>query len=243
MCRANKVDPFYIATRMHMAQLMTRYGVPMTVLNLVKVRSLSFVFSVLDVVFVYTPASWFSVICFYLFCLPTSVLFIFSKTKQQDERQARETILGDEFARAIDSLNVSLPTDAQIQYIAVDMKSQANAYTIFYRCHMHPLLRAVWWILCPMFSRSLRFCLFVCSFIRVFVRSTCSCRVNRSRAPLCIRRGSFIPVAASLTTNCQTVRFIFCCFCLRGWLVYYNHRKLFWWCLWMRRRCICRSVC
>lgn len=36
----NKIDPFYIATRMHVAQLMTRYGVPLTVLNLVKVFDL-----------------------------------------------------------------------------------------------------------------------------------------------------------------------------------------------------------
>ena len=33
----DKVDPFYISTRLHFADLMTRYGAPIIVLNLVKV--------------------------------------------------------------------------------------------------------------------------------------------------------------------------------------------------------------
>eukprot|EP00698_Gefionella_okellyi_P005109 TRINITY_DN14690_c0_g1_i1.p1 TRINITY_DN14690_c0_g1~~TRINITY_DN14690_c0_g1_i1.p1 ORF type:complete len:980 (+),score=173.27 TRINITY_DN14690_c0_g1_i1:85-3024(+) len=76
----DKVDPFYISTRLHFTDLMSRHGAPIVVLNLVK----------------------------------------------QEEKQARETILGKEFATACDHLNVSLPPDAQIEYMAVDMKHQGK---------------------------------------------------------------------------------------------------------------------
>jgi hypothetical protein len=35
----NKIDPFYIATRVHFAQLISRHGVPLTILNLIKART------------------------------------------------------------------------------------------------------------------------------------------------------------------------------------------------------------
>ena len=89
------VDPYFSAAALHFDDLLGRYGGPITVLNLIKVR--------------WSSAS------------PVLRRRLTPNTRQQKERQPRESKLLGEFKQCIDYLNQFLPVEQRIRYNAWDI--------------------------------------------------------------------------------------------------------------------------
>lgn len=121
------VDPFFAAASRHFDNLLARYGAPLYVLNLIKVRVYFFSLSGIH------TDNW--------------LLRGFAFSFQSHEAQPRESKLLHEYTQCVDYLNQFLPEDKKIIYRAWDMSHAYKQYVFFFfdgvkapspNVHRHP---------------------------------------------------------------------------------------------------------
>ena len=110
-----RFDPFYSATILHFQDLLKRFGSPIIVLNLIKVRGCALLSRAHVCV---ASHGW----------IPSNVYFVCVCVRiQEKEATPRESILRREFKIAVQQINNQLPPELHIHYIAFDFHRAAKS--------------------------------------------------------------------------------------------------------------------